>query len=67
MESHVRKYRAELLKTLHDCHVRVSKQWGNQKGDWICKECGDEKFAFEKRCDECHADNVEFTEMGLAS
>ena len=65
MEAHVWKYTGELLKTLHDCHVRQFKQWGNQPGDWICKECGEEKFAFEKRCDECHADNQEFEEMGL--
>lgn len=66
MESHVWKYRAELLKTLHSCHVRVYGQWGNRPGDWICKECGEEKFDFEKRCDECHLDNVEFSELGLA-
>ncbi len=72
MESHVWKFKANLLKTLHDCHVRVHKQWGNRPGDWICKECGEEKFYFEPKCgkwnlcEECHLDNLEFDEMGLA-
>ena len=39
--------------------------WGYNEGDWICKECGNERFDFELRCDECHADNQEFTELLL--
>ena len=40
-------------------------EWGDSEGDWICKECGNERFDFEPRCDECHADNQEFTDLLL--
>ena len=67
MLSHDRELRAALLPTLHSAHVVQWGDWGNRDGDWICKECGEEKFDFETRCDECHLDNLEFDEMDLPS
>ena len=40
--------------------------WGYNEGDWVCKECGNERFDFELKCDECHADNQEFTDLLLS-
>lgn len=57
--------RAALLPTLHNTHVIQYADWGNTPGDWICKECGEERFDFETQCDECQADNQEFSDLGL--
>jgi uncharacterized OB-fold protein len=56
---------ATTVNTRHDAHIVQWSLWGNREGDWICRECGEERFDFEARCDECHTDNLEFDELGL--
>jgi hypothetical protein len=49
----------------HNGHVLQWGLWGNREGDWVCGECGEERFDFELQCDECHADNQEFDDLLL--